>query len=168
MAINLSDSIQTITSPVQSIIGGDLVLIGWRKEMLSWTWTGCQPGCSTVVWTTPRPPEPLSPVSCCTQRLQLGSAEHCGSVREAQGTKEHTGTTCTMQTQAGCRKAALLLPLHLCANHVAAGSLLSRALGRGLVRGDKRRLGHALQRRWACRLLLSASQGERYARATQC
>ena len=41
-------------------------------------------GCSTVVWTRPRPPEPLSPVGCCTQRLQLGSAEHCGSVREAQ------------------------------------------------------------------------------------
>ena len=85
MAINLSDSIQTITSPVQSIIGGDLVLIGWRKE--SCPGQGVSQGvvgCSTVVWTRPRPPEPLSPVGCCTQRLQLGSAEHCGSVREAQ------------------------------------------------------------------------------------
>ena len=113
MAIDLSDSIQTIGSPVQSIIGGDLVLIGWRKEMLSWT--GCQPGCCRLQHcgldqTRPRPPELLSPVSCCTQRLQLGSAEHCGSVREAQRTKEHTGTTCTMHTQAGCRKAALPPP----------------------------------------------------------
>ena len=68
-------------------------------------------GCSTVVWTRPRPPEPLSSVGCCcTQRLQLGSAEHCGSVREAQRRNEHTGTTCTMHTQAGCRKAALPPP----------------------------------------------------------
>ena len=42
MAINLSDSIQTITSPVQSIIGGDLVLIGRWKKMLSWTRQHCR------------------------------------------------------------------------------------------------------------------------------
>ena len=110
MAIDLSDSIQTITSPVQSILGGDLVLIGWRKEMLSWTWTGCQPGCCRLqhcgLDQTKTTGTSLSCVSCCTQRLQLGSAEHCGSVREAQRTKEHTGTT----SQAGCRKAALPPP----------------------------------------------------------
>ena len=108
MAINLSDSIQTITSPVQSIIGGDLVwLVGGRRCCPGQGVSQGVVGCSTVVWTRPRPPEPLSPVGCCTQRLQLGSAEHCGSVREAQRRNEHTGTTCTMHTQAGCRKAAL-------------------------------------------------------------
>ena len=142
MAIDLSDSIQTITSPVQSIIGGDLVLIGWRKEMLSWTWTGCQPGCCRLqhcgLDQTKTTGTSLSCVSCCTQRLQLGSAEHCGSVREAQGRNEHTGTTCTL-VRLAAGKLHCLLPLHLCAHHVAAGSLLGRALGLGLVRGDKRR-----------------------------
>ena len=40
---------------------------------------------------------------------------------------------CTLRLAAG--KLHCLLPLHLCTHHVAAGSLLGRALGRGLING---------------------------------